>query len=553
VPAPAGLDQVLDRYARHVNKSLASLARLVATPVEVAAAGSKVQGSDGHAYLDCGGFGVFLLGHCHPVVVATVREQLARNPIATRLFLNPELAQAAADLAGITPAGLDYVFLTNSGAEATELGLKLARLAGKPHVIAMHGGFHGKTLGALSVTGRPQYRDPFEPLLPLVDFVPFGDLAALQAVLTGQSAVLLEPVQAEGGVRLPPGGYLAQVRQACTAAGAVLILDEIQSGMGRLGAWWGSDLADVTPDVLLAGKILGGGVMPVGAVVASAQLFAPLNADPLLHSSTFAGSPLAAAAVTATIAVIKSEGLIERARDLGPQIRDLAAAALTAHCPHLVTEVRGQGLLIGIDFVLAEAATEFLIGLLDQHVIPSYSLNASNVLRLTPPAILDAADLDWLARALTCAARHVSRILPSTAPHNCLPEGRPTCAPSASGSTCRTSPPARYTPRSPISAGTRNSARPSAASRSPRCPSTSPSRPGKSPSGPGCCAGPNRTPSTPLRLASPSTSSTATSPSSTAPGSASMRSRAVRSSSPPGSTWASPAWPMRWNRSRYGR
>src|SRR5215472_8857655 len=223
VTAPADRDQVLDRYTKHVNKSLASLARLVAAPVEVAAAGSKVRGSDGHTYLDCGGFGVFLLGHCHPLVVAAVREQLGRNPIATRLFLNPELAQAAADLAGIAPSGLDYVFLTNSGAEATELGLKLARLAGKRRVIAMHGGFHGKTLGALSVTGRAQYRDPF---------------GALRAALTADSVVLLEPVQAEGGVRLPPGGYLRQVRRACAEASAVMILDEIQSGMGRLGAWW---------------------------------------------------------------------------------------------------------------------------------------------------------------------------------------------------------------------------------------------------------------------------------------------------------------------------
>jgi putrescine aminotransferase len=415
VTAPADRDLVLDRYARHVNSSLASLARFVATPVEVAAAGSKVRGSDGHTYLDCGGFGVFLLGHCHPVVVAAVREQLGRNPLATRLFLNPELAAAAADLADVTPAGLDYVFLTNSGAEATELGLKLARLAGKRHVIAMDGGFHGKTLGALSVTGREQYRSPFGPLLPLVDFVPFGDLGALRAVLTAESLVLLEPVQAEGGVRLPPEGYLRQVRQACTDAGAVMILDEIQSGLGRLGAWWGADLAGVTPDALLTGKILGGGVMPAGGVVASAQLFAPLNADPLLHSSTFAGSPLAAAAVAATIGVIKSEGLIERARVLGPQVRDLAAVAVAAHCPHLVTEVRGQGLLIGVDFVSADAAAEFLIGLLDEHVIPSYSLNSSNVLRLTPPAVLDAADLDWLARALTAAARHVARAMPAAA------------------------------------------------------------------------------------------------------------------------------------------
>ena len=401
-------DQVLGRYTKHVNKSLASLARLVAAPVEVSAAGTKVVGSDGHTYLDCGGFGVFLLGHCHPLVVAAVRAQLERNPLATRLFLNPELAQAAEDLAAVTPAGLDYVFLTNSGAEATEVGLKLARLAGKTKVVAMHGGFHGKTMGALSVTGRPQYRDPFAPLLPHVDFVPFGDMAALRAAISADSVVVLEPVQAEGGVRLPPEGYLRAVRQACTEAGAVLILDEIQSGMGRLGAWWGADLAWVTPDVLLSGKILGGGVMPVGGVIATAEMFAPLNADPLLHSSTFAGSPLAAAAVSATIGAIKSEGIIERTRELGPIVRNLALDAVTTHCPHLVTEVRGEGLLIGIDFVSAEAATEFMIALLDEHVIPSFSLNSSNVLRLTPPALLDAADLAWLERALHAAAKHVA-------------------------------------------------------------------------------------------------------------------------------------------------
>jgi putrescine aminotransferase len=397
-----------------VNTSLASLARLVAAPVELRSSGTKVYGGDGKTYLDCGGFGVFLLGHCHPAVVAAVRGQLERNPLATRLFLNPELAEAAEELSNIAPSGLDYVFLTNSGAEATEVGLKLARLAGKGRIIAMEGGFHGKTLGALSVTGRPQYRDPFAPLLPDVEFVPFGDEQALRTALASdpqRSAVLLEPILAEGGVRIPPAGYLRQVRQLCDEAGALLILDEIQSGMGRLGAWWGADLAGISPDVLLAGKILGGGVMPVGAALATAGVFAPLNADPLLHSSTFAGSPVAAAAVTATIGVLRDEGLVERAGHLGRTVLDLAREAVLAHCPALVNEVRGTGLLIGIDFVSAEAATEFLIAMLEEHVIPSYSLNSSNVLRLTPPALLDNRDLDWLAKALSYAAKHVGRTI----------------------------------------------------------------------------------------------------------------------------------------------
>lgn len=398
---------VLSRYSKHVNTSLARLARLIAGPVEVRAEGTKVYTSDGEKYLDCGGFGVFLLGHRHPHVVAAVRRQLDSNPLATRLFLNPQLADAAERLAAVAPAGLEYVFLTNSGAEATEVGLKLARLAGRRRVVAMHGGFHGKTLGAVSVTGRPQYRDPFAPLLPDVEFLPFGDIDRLRAALAengSTTAVLLEPVQAEGGVRIPPTGYLSQVRRLCTDAGAVLILDEIQSGLGRLGAWWGADLESVTPDILLTGKILGGGVMPVGGVVATPEIFAPLNADPLLHSSTFAGSPLAAAAVSATIHVLQSDGLIERAAELGPELHQLVREVLDQHCPGVVREVRGQGLLIGIDFVSGAAATEFMIGLLEENVITSYSLNSNNVLRLTPSALMDKGDLEWLARALRAAA-----------------------------------------------------------------------------------------------------------------------------------------------------
>jgi len=405
-------ETVLGRYTAHVNTSMASLSRLVGAPVEVTSAGTKVTDETGERYLDCGGYGVFLLGHRHPAVVDAVRRQLEDNPLATRLFLNPQLADASAALASVTPPGLDYVFLTNSGAEATEVGLKLARLAGHTRVIAMHGGFHGKTLGALSVTGRPGYREPFEPLLPDVSFVRYGDLAELDAALGTDGArtcVILEPVQAEGGVIVPPAGYLSRVRELCTARRAMLIVDEIQTGLGRLGFWWGGDAEGVAPDVLLSGKILGGGVVPVGAVAATAAAFAPLNRDPLLHSSTFAGNPLAAAAVSATIATIRTERIVERSRDLGPAILAMAADAVLAYCPQLVREVRGRGLLIGIEFLASEHAANFLIALLERHVIASYSLNSHAVLRLTPPAILDAADLDWLGTALAEAARELGR------------------------------------------------------------------------------------------------------------------------------------------------
>lgn len=419
---------VLDAYGRHVNTSLASMCRLIAAPVEIRSAGTRVYGDDGREYLDCGGFGVFLLGHCHPAVVAAVRRQVEDHPLATRLFLNRPLAEAAAALVGAAPKGdpgLEYAFLTNSGAEAVEVALKLARLAGKRRVIAMEGGFHGKTIGALSVTGRPTYRDPFSPLLPGVRFVSFGDVAALDEALAsttaGGAAVILEPVQAEGGVRLPPAGYLRQVRERCTAAGALLILDEIQSGLGRLGAWWGADLEGVCPDLLLVGKVLGGGVMPVGAVVATAAAFSRLNADPLLHSSTFAGSPVAAAAAAATIGVLHDEGLVARAAELGPEVAQRVSDAVNLHCPWLVREVRGRGLLVGIDFVASDIATEFMLALLDRGVIPSYSLNAHHVLRLTPPATLSPADLDWLAEALDGAAAEIAHLSPRPEESPCVP------------------------------------------------------------------------------------------------------------------------------------
>jgi putrescine aminotransferase len=423
-----GRQRVLELYGRHVNTSLAGMCRLLAAPVESHSKGTKVYGSDGEAYLDCGGFGVFLLGHCHPAVVEAVRNQVARHPLATRLFLNQPLAEAAAALVEVAPSGapgLEYVFLTNSGAEAVEVALKLARLAGKSRVIAMEGGFHGKTMGALSVTGRPQYRDPFAPLLPGVEFVAFGDAAALDEALAragggSGAAVILEPVQAEGGVRLPPPGYLRQVRDRCSESGAMLILDEIQSGLGRLGRWWGADLAGVCPDLLLVGKVLGGGVMPVGAVVATAAAFAPLNHDPMLHSSTFAGSPLAAVAASTTIEVIRREGLVERAADVGSVVLDLARQAVASHCPDLVREVRGQGLLVGLDFVSSDVATEFMMSLLDRRVIPSYSLNCHHVLRLTPPATLDRADLGWLAGALDGAAADIARLSPPNEETPCV-------------------------------------------------------------------------------------------------------------------------------------
>jgi putrescine aminotransferase len=349
--------------------------------------------------------------------VEAVHRQLDRHPLASRLFPEPCLAEAAAALASVAPGDLDRVFLTNSGAEAVELGLKLARLNGRDRVVAMHGGFHGKTLGAVSVTGRPQYRDPFAPLLPGVEFVEYGDVAALEAALAAdgrRTVVILEPVQAEGGVVVPPPGYLAEVRSRCWRAGALMMVDEIQTGLGRLGRWWGCDAEAVVPDILLAGKILGGGVMPVGAVVTTGELFRPIDDDPLLHSSTFAGNPLAAAAVVATIETIRVEGIVERAAVLGEKVRTIVADAVTTECPESVREVRGRGLLVGVELTSSDLSVELLLGLVEEQIMPSHSLNSNRVLRLTPSALLSGEDLQWLATGMSNAARAVRAVTAST-------------------------------------------------------------------------------------------------------------------------------------------
>jgi putrescine aminotransferase len=383
--------------------------------VEARSAGALVYDDVDRAFLDCGGFGVFLVGHCHPAIVGAAREQLERHPLATRTLLSAELARAAEALARVAPKGLDYVFFANSGAEAVEAGLKLARLNGKRRLLSMRDGFHGKTMGALSVTGRPFFQDPFRPLLPDVTMLAYGDLDALDGALSSDSCVIVEPIQAEGGVIVPPAGFLAGVQELCRGHGAMLILDEVQTGMGRLGAWWGADREGVVPDVLLVGKGLSGGVVPVSAMVASEAAFSELNRDPFLHTSTFGGSPLACAVAKASIEVIEREGLVARAAELGGRIMSSIEPILAATGEDVVADVRGVGLLIGIEFADEGLTGEFLFELLERRVLVSNSLNSNRVLRLTPPAVMSDSELDWLVSAVEESADAVAQRSRSTA------------------------------------------------------------------------------------------------------------------------------------------
>ncbi len=403
--------RVLESLRRHVSKGRASLAELIGGHVEVESLGTRVIDAAGREFLDCGGYGVFILGHRHPRVVAAVRAQLDRHPLATRVLAEPRLAEAAQALAQVCPGSLEYVHFVNSGAEAVEAAIKIARTHGKRRLVSMAGGFHGKTMGALSVTASDLYQEPFRPLLPDVTRVPFGQAPALEAVLsTGEGfCVVLEPVQAEAGVILPPDGFLREVEDMCRRYDAFLVLDEIQTGLGRLGTWWGADREGVVPDVLLVGKGLSGGIVPVAAAVATPEAYDALNRDPFLHTSTFAGAPLAMAAARAAVTAIEQEGIVGRAQELGERLLDRIETVLAPALGELVTEVRGRGLLIGLEFSAPHLAGDFVLELLARGVIVNHSLNNQRVVRLTPPASMDQSDVNWLLEALDGSAAAVRR------------------------------------------------------------------------------------------------------------------------------------------------
>ena len=375
------------------------------TPLEVGATGTLVHTADGRQLLNCAGYGVFFVGAGNPVVLAAVRDQLERQALSTRVLLNEPAARAAEALISVAPEGLVKVHFSNSGAEAVETAIKIARANGRHRLVSMHSGYHGKTVGALSLTARPLYQDPFRPLLPEVTHVRFGDLDELAAVVDRDVCVVVEPVQSEGGVIIPQPGYLKAVEALCRDRGAMLVLDEVMTGLGRLGTWWAADRDGVRPDVLLVGKALSGGLVPVAATLATEEAFAPFDKDPYLHTSTFSANPLAMAAVRATVEVIREEKLVERAADLGARL--LAAITGTVRSiGHLVADVRGAGLLIGVEFRSAMHAAEFLMDLLDNDVVVNHSMNAHPVLRLTPPATMTPDEEEQLVASFerACAA-----------------------------------------------------------------------------------------------------------------------------------------------------
>ena len=342
--------------------------------------GAKVWDSQGKEYIDCScGYGVALLGHCHPRVVEAIRRQSEKLITCHGSFYNDAREECLSRLQKIKPEGTDKVFLSNSGAEAVETAIKLVRkYTKKKGVVAMVNSFHGKTMGALSVTWNAKYREPFLPLLDGVKFAPYGKIEKLQSLIDEDvGAVFVEPVQGEGGINIPPPEYLKQIRELCDQRGLLLVLDEVQSGFGRTGKIWAHQHFGVRPDILCSSKALGGGV-PIGATFARADIMDSLKRGE--HSNTFGGNPLACAACAGAIDALLEDGLVENARAIG----DLLKKGFSHIDSKLIREVRGLGLMLGID--MRFDVMNIILKSLERGVIVLEA--GKTVLRLLPPLVI---------------------------------------------------------------------------------------------------------------------------------------------------------------------
>ncbi len=365
----------------------------------VRGSGAVVTDEAGRQYLDLlGGIAVNALGHAHPAVIAAVSQQIATLGHVSNLYVaEPPVALAELLLALAGRPG--RVLLCNSGAEANEAAFKLSRLTGRTQVVSTKGAFHGRTMGALSLTGQPAKADPFRPLPGDVIHIEYGDREALRLAVTGETAmVILEPIQGENGVVVPPPGYLAAAREVCTVHGALLVLDEVQTGVGRTGHWFAHQTDGVEPDVITLAKGLGGG-LPIGACIAfgaAADLFRPGS-----HGTTFGGNPVSCAAALAVIRTIASEGLLDNVKRVGEQIR----RGVEGLDHPLIAGVRGAGLLLGI--VLTAPVSASLSSALRE---AGFLVNPvqPDVVRLAPPLILTAEQAEAFLAALPAVLEKVA-------------------------------------------------------------------------------------------------------------------------------------------------
>jgi predicted acetylornithine/succinylornithine family transaminase len=389
---PTEITAYIEDDRRYVAQTSPAGKSLVVTHTE----GCTVCTADGQRYLDfIAGIAVNNVGHAHPEVRAAITGQLEHmlHVNVFGKFVIPAQVELGRKLAEVTPSGLEKTFFTNSGAEAIEGALKLARkYTGRSKIVSFEMAFHGRTFGALSVSWRDIYRKPFEPLLPDVTFIPFNDLTAAEAAIDGQTAaVIVEPIQGEGGVRVPSTAFLPGLRALCDRHGALLILDEVQTGFGRTGRLFACHHWEVTPDILVMAKALGGG-MPLGGFISRPEVMETFIEPPLSHLTTFGGHPLSCAAALASLKVILRDGLVERAASAGQRLQTCLRELQQKN--HLIAAVRGQGLLIGLELSDPKLTRAFVERALTLGLILGWTIYSGTTVRLAPPLVISDSEIE---------------------------------------------------------------------------------------------------------------------------------------------------------------
>jgi len=393
----AFIAETVESYEQYYNRGFIGYRKSVTEAGQFAALEWSGEGSLlcdllGREYIDClGGFGIFSAGINHPKIIKAVTDQIQRMALNSQELLEPWRAALARVLAEVTPGNLQNSFFINNGTDAIEGAIKLTRLYTKRHTfISAIGGFHGKSMGSLSLMGKASFREPFEPGLQDVRFIPYGDAEALEsefrrceAVGVRIAGVVLEPVQGEAGGVVPPPEFFPRARELCTRYGALLIADEIQTGMGRTGKLWGVDHWNVVPDIMCVGKSIGGGVMPLSAFISTAEIWEVMVPNPIIHSTTFGGNPLACAAGLAAIQVTLEEDLPGQAAMKGEfLLRELAC--LRDKYPRVLKAAQGKGLLIGMEFPVQEIGWKVASGLFKRGVLVAGTYSKAQVIRIEP-------------------------------------------------------------------------------------------------------------------------------------------------------------------------
>ena len=395
-------DETYENYRQYVNPPLARVMKVSGSPVEVRASGCTIWDHNGKAYLDfAGGYGVFTLGHSHPKVIQAVKAQMELMSLSGKTMFNVMLGRASKRLAQLAPGDLQISFFANSGTEAVEGAIKLARKAtGRRKIVGTHNAYHGKTLGALSASGRDYFKTSYAPLLADVDHVAYGVTDGLEAALADAAAFIVEPVQGEGGVNVPAAGYLREVREICDRTGALFVADEVQTGLGRCGMLFGCNRDDVVSDVMTLAKGLSGGIIPVAAYIARPSVWnAAYAKDPVMHTSTFGGNELACAAALAAMDVLMEEDLVENARARGNQLL-AGAQTLAARYPTVVKEARGLGLLVGVELTSEGYGGWIIPEMVKRGVTAAWTLNMQRVIRLEPPLVVTESEIVRALEAL---------------------------------------------------------------------------------------------------------------------------------------------------------